>query len=180
MQGPGYNPYAPPQGIPDPYQQIPPAHQQFRAIDFEPASLGARFVADLVDRLIVFGPAAAFAMAIGVGAAVLEGDGITEETVTVLVYVGLTVGALVGGAAQIWAQSHWAQSFGKRMLGIRVLHPNGQPPTIMSIVFARNIAILALGSMCGLVSLVDSLMIFGIQRRCLHDRIANTIVVRAT
>ena len=34
-------------------------------------------------------------------------------------------------------------------------------------------------SLGGLVSLVDSLMIFGSDRRCLHDQIADTIVVNA-
>ena len=50
------------------------------------------------------------------------------------------------------------------------------------IFFARYLPVTLLGVVPfvgGLVSLVDALLIFRDDRRCLHDQIADTIVVRA-
>ncbi len=69
------------------------------------------------------------------------------------------------------------QSIGKRMLRLRVVRTDGSPASLARIVFLRNGVIVLLGSLCGVVSLVDALMIFGEERRCLHDQLADTIVV---
>jgi hypothetical protein len=37
----------------------------------------------------------------------------------------------------------------------------------------------AIAQLCGLVGLVDALMIFGDEQRCLHDYLADSIVVEA-
>ncbi|MBN1206678.1 MAG: hypothetical protein JXB05_17475 [Myxococcaceae bacterium] len=48
----------------------------------------------------------------------------------------------------------------------------------MRILVLRNLFLSILGSFCGLVGLIDALMIFGDQRRCLHGLVADTKVVK--
>jgi uncharacterized RDD family membrane protein YckC len=68
------------------------------------------------------------------------------------------------------------------MLGIRVVRRDGSHCGLARIFFARYLPVTLLGAVPfvgGLVSLVDALLIFRDDRRCLHDEIADTIVVKA-
>lgn len=73
-----------------------------------------------------------------------------------------------------------AQSFGKRALGMRIVrHRDGAPVGFVRGVLLRSIVSRVLTRlMCRLGSLIDVLVIFTSDRRCLHDYIAGTVVVR--
>lgn len=98
--------------------------------------------------------------------------------------------------------ARYGQTVGKRIVGIRVARPGGSKASLGRIFWLRNVVNDMLGGFLGgflaglvtvlmsvtsflpillgyLYPLVDTLMIFGRSRRCLHDRIANTIVVKA-
>lgn len=73
-----------------------------------------------------------------------------------------------------------AQTIGKKTLGIKIVRSNGDRIGLGRIVGMRIIPVGLLGAIPyvgGLVSLVDSLLIFNAERRCLHDMIADTIVI---
>ncbi len=75
-----------------------------------------------------------------------------------------------------------AQTIGKMLLQIRIANSEGQRPSFSRIVFLRELpgylAASTLGT--GLVyGLLDALMIFRRDRRCLHDHIAGTRVIVA-
>ncbi len=74
------------------------------------------------------------------------------------------------------------QTIGKRAIGIKVVRSDGSKASLARIFWLRNV-VNGLPSFIPIVSLiywlVDTLMIFGESRRCLHDRIADTIVVKA-
>lgn len=74
------------------------------------------------------------------------------------------------------------QSIGKRAVGIKVVRRDGSKATLGRIFWLRNV-VNNIPSLIPLLSmfywLVDTLMILGEERRCLHDRIADTIVVKA-
>jgi uncharacterized RDD family membrane protein YckC len=73
------------------------------------------------------------------------------------------------------------QSLAKMILGTRILRPDGSPVGAVHIVGLRLLLPVFIGyiPVIGwLFSLVDSLMIFRDSRRCLHDDIADTIVVK--
>src|SRR5690606_1805767 len=76
----------------------------------------------------------------------------------------------------------YGQTIGKRMLGIRVVRSDGSRATLGRIFWLRNF-VNGLPSAIPFVGnfyfFVDSLFIFGPRRQCLHDLIADTIVVRA-
>ena len=73
------------------------------------------------------------------------------------------------------------QSVGKRLLGIRIVRSTGERATLSRIIFARYVPTQAVGMVpvIGMLyALIDILFIFGDSRQCLHDRIADTIVVK--
>lgn len=74
------------------------------------------------------------------------------------------------------------QTIAKKLIGIRVARPDGTRASLGRIFWLRNVVVFVI-SVIPLVGaifvLVDILMIFGEERRCLHDRIADTIVVNA-
>ena len=89
---------------------------------------------------------------------------------------------LIGLIAWIWLTilfvSRNGQSIAKKMLGIKVVRRDGSPASLGRIFWLRNVVntVLAFVPFYGLV---DALLIFGEARQCVHDKIADTIVIKA-
>jgi uncharacterized RDD family membrane protein YckC len=95
------------------------------------------------------------------------------------------MGSLVGLSGLIvWAWltvlfvTRNGQSIGKRITQIKVVRSDGSPASLSRIFWLRNAVNIGL-SMIPLYGLVDALVIFGEPRQCLHDKIADTIVIKA-
>jgi uncharacterized RDD family membrane protein YckC len=74
------------------------------------------------------------------------------------------------------------QTIGKKLLGIKDVRTDGSRATLARIFWLRcfvNTLLTMIPVVGRLYSLVDLLMIFGPAKRCCHDYIADTIVVRA-
>jgi uncharacterized RDD family membrane protein YckC len=74
------------------------------------------------------------------------------------------------------------QTVGKSITKLRITQPDGSPVPagrLLGLRYGVGYLAASLPFVGGLYGLVDALMIFGEQRRCLHDRIAGTIVVKA-
>lgn len=72
------------------------------------------------------------------------------------------------------------QTIGKRALDIAVVRSNGEPVALSRYILLRVLVVGLFGAIPVVgrfVGLVDPLLIFGKERRCLHDLIADTIVV---
>ena len=69
------------------------------------------------------------------------------------------------------------QTLGKRILEIKVVRSDGSPASLGRIFWLRNVVNSVLG-VIPLYVLVDHLFIFGERRQCIHDLIADTIVIR--
>jgi len=89
---------------------------------------------------------------------------------------------LLGLAAWLWLTvmfvSRNGQSIGKKITGIKVVRSDGSRASVGRIIVLRNV----LNSLLGIIplyGLVDALMIFGDKRQCVHDKIADTIVIKA-
>jgi uncharacterized RDD family membrane protein YckC len=75
------------------------------------------------------------------------------------------------------------QTLGKMLVKVRIVRPDGSPAAAGRVLGLRY----GLGWLVNLVpmpvpmiyGIVDCLLVFGGARRCLHDRIADTIVVKA-
>jgi uncharacterized RDD family membrane protein YckC len=74
--------------------------------------------------------------------------------------------------------ARFGQTMAKRMLEIKVVRTDGTPASLGRIFLLRNVVNWLLG-VIPLYSLVDVLFIFGERRQCIHDRLADTIVVKA-
>lgn len=92
---------------------------------------------------------------------------------------GLSFLAFFGYQSSLIARS--GQSLGKRWTHIRIVLENGEAPgfwkgvVLRSLLFGLLRVIPGVGHVTGMV---DTLMIFRADRRCLHDRVAGTRVVQ--
>jgi uncharacterized RDD family membrane protein YckC len=74
------------------------------------------------------------------------------------------------------------QTIGKRALDIAIVRTDGSRIGVARYIFLRVVPIVLIGMVPvvgRLINLVDPLLIFSKERRCLHDLIADTIVVDA-
>jgi uncharacterized RDD family membrane protein YckC len=160
------NPYAPPQAKVIDVVDDTDEH--------ELASQGIRLGAYLIDS-ILFGFAVwlplIVALVLSFDNEVGSGAGIAW-----LVFV-------VGCVVMIWFNVIYViqngQSIAKKWLGIKVVRSDGTPASLGRIFWLRNVVNGLITSVFGLYFLVDSLLIFSDSRQCVHDRIADTIVVVA-
>jgi uncharacterized RDD family membrane protein YckC len=75
--------------------------------------------------------------------------------------------------------ARYGQTMAKRLLEIRVVRSDGSEASLGRIFWLRNVVGIFLLSVIPLYSLIDPLFIFGERRRCIHDLVADTIVVKA-
>jgi uncharacterized RDD family membrane protein YckC len=176
----------------DPYR--PPEATVVRPIDMKGLALaarGSRLVAQVINHLLL-----GLAFAPFLGALVLTGEwsatdsgGDPLDRTTIATSIGFAVSAallivLIVVQILLLRRNRW--SLGKRMLGIRIVSSDCSEVPLARLLGLRILlpsAVNAASSafLCGLplFTVVDACFIFGEQRRCLHDLIADTIVVRA-
>jgi uncharacterized RDD family membrane protein YckC len=70
------------------------------------------------------------------------------------------------------------QTIAKKWLGIKVVRTDGSQASLGRIFWLRNVVNALLG-IIPLYGLIDVLLIFSDSRQCIHDKIADTIVVVA-
>ena len=156
------NPYAPPQAVVadviDPTAEIQLADRGTR--------LGAALLDGLIIVVAVYLP---FLLSVTPG---LRGSwswiGLVVAGISFIVWLSFTVKLL----------GENGQSIGKKACKIKILRKDGSEVSISRVIIARNL----LNGLLGLIPLyafIDALFIFGNKRRCVHDYIADTIVVKA-
>ncbi|MBB5032304.1 RDD family protein [Prosthecobacter vanneervenii] len=171
---PAFNPYAAPQS-----NVISSAMSPVREL----ASLGQRLGAALLDFLVggvVVGVPYAIAMA-SMGMA----EGSHQEGLTTGAKIGFAVAGIGFLALIIYnlvLLSTKGQTIGKKWLGIRIVtHPDCQKAGFVKAVLLRgfvNGIIGAIPLLGALYSLIDICCIFRADRRCIHDMIAGTQVIK--
>jgi uncharacterized RDD family membrane protein YckC len=155
------NPYAPPIAVVQ--DVLDPAELSVLA------ERGTRLVAAIVDSIVFM----------GMVYVPLVLSFLTNRDVMPAVGLG---GALIGFAVWVWLSIRYmrsnGQSIGKKLLSIKVVRSDGSPVSLGRLIWLRNV-VNWLISIIPLYGLIDSLFIFGDSRQCLHDKIADTIVVKA-
>ena len=155
------------------------------------AERGARLLAASIDELILLGIALPMVFGAIPAIVTLVSGGTDPE----LIDTGDIVRAMLGGPGTIvtvialiawcvitaWLVAADGQSIGKRMVGIKVVRTDGSRASFARIFLLRNV-VNGLPNLLPYVGwlyqLVDPLLIYQESRQCLHDRIADTIVVR--
>jgi len=146
------------------------------------AGRGERLAAALIDGLIAMAilfPAMYFggywAMAFEAG---MRGEQVPLLTQIIWAGIGFVVFVLVQG----YPLHRTAQTWGKRVLGIRIVGLQGEQPTLIHLLTARYLPVHVVSQLPILnivANLVNVLLIFRNDRRCGHDLIAKTRVVKA-
>lgn len=163
----------------NPYQT--PKSNLMRADD--PATVlagrGQRFIAAMVDGVLSLVVMIPVMMMLGMFNYIEKG----QEPPFVLTVVAASIGFAVFVALHYMLLVRNGQTIGKKLLSIRIADLEGNKPAIGTILFKRYlpISIMGLIPVIGQVlPLIDLLFIFRKDRRCVHDLIAGTQVVRAT
>jgi uncharacterized RDD family membrane protein YckC len=89
-------------------------------------------------------------------------------------------GLVIVMAVQAWFLHSHGGTLGKKLLGMRIVRTDGSRAGFVRLFFVRAGIITVINMiplLGGLVGLVDMVLIFRDSRQCLHDNIADTIVV---
>jgi uncharacterized RDD family membrane protein YckC len=143
----------------------------------ELASRLSRLIASLVDAIVMM----VFAMPLYIILFSRYGGSLLNSTDAFRIFwIGIpSLIYFIGINSYFWATR--GQSIGKMALGIRIVQIDGERATWGRIVGLRIMPMQLIGwvpYIGGLISLVDVLFIFRSNRRCIHDEIARTKVVR--
>lgn len=136
-----------------------------------------RLAAVLVDGLIALIAAIPILMYFDVWNTALAG-----QEPGLLVYIALFVWGLVAFVLINYSLlDKRGQTVGKYLLGVAIVGLNGERKSAEHLLLRRYIPVSVatqIPGIGGLLGLIDALFIFGKSRRCIHDRIAGTQVVR--
>ena len=169
--GQGPNPYAPPRArvrdVAVSTAGLVPAERSSR--------LGAAIVDGLIFTVMVYLP---MILGTALGASIVgpveDGGGIF-----LLLMVGpLLIGFIVWTWLTLKQMSATGQSLAKKYFNIKVVLSDGSPASLGTLIWKRNVLTWIL-SIIPLYGFIEVLFIFGEKRQCLHDRMADTIVVEA-
>ena len=146
------------------------------------ASRGARLGAAMLDGLImllVLLPVMYFG---GYFAAISDAAAAGEQLSLATQFGWGVVGVVIAFAIQFIPLNASGQTWGKKVVGLRIVDMEGEQPAISVLLgkrymFANGVGLIPL--IGGIISLVNVLFIFRGDKRCLHDLVAGTQVVRA-
>jgi len=166
------NPYAPPQtlvqDVIDPTAGIQLADRSTR--------LGASILDGLILGLLVYLP-----LVIGAFPSLAAAQATGRPEVGTGLWVGVSLAAVgvIGWLCfTVKFLGENGQSIGKKACGIKLLRTDGSEVSISRVIIGRNLVNGLLG-VIPLYGFIDALFIFGNARRCVHDHLADTIVIKA-
>lgn len=179
-QNPAPNPFAPPKAAVADVAEPGAVQLAGRGV-----RLGAAILDGIFFMLIVYAPALLVGF-LTVGASAIHMRPGMPPGELLGAFAGALLAGLVGLATYAWITivlvNRNGQTLAKRALDIKVVRKDGSRASLGRIFWLRNVVnmlfqlVPLLGSLYGLI---DVLMIFSESRQCLHDRIADTIVIRA-
>jgi len=164
------NPYAPPKAA---VRDISMPGTSFVYAD-RSTRLGAALLDGIIGMLMVYAP-----MLIPVlFAAATEEPGGEPSSLYLVGFLGFVIGFAAWAFLNVKYVKANGQSIAKKILGIKVVRSDGSPASLNRIFWQRNVVNTLLGVIPA-YSIIEVLFIFGETQQCLHDKIADTIVVKA-
>lgn len=142
------------------------------------ADRGTRLVAAIIDGLAFGG--IAFLAAILIPMMAPQNGGGNEVAMGIIGVVMVLAFIAVVVVNCLWLH-RYGQTIGKRVMDIKILRSDGSPIGLGRVIGMRWLPVTLMGMipLVGyIVSLVDPLLIFREDRRCMHDMIADSIVVK--
>ena len=144
------------------------------------ANRSTRFVAAIIDGFILGIPLGIVGLILGV---IMVNMGISQGIVANLILSAFSLVLGVGFFALINGKllSEQGQTWGKKIMDIRIVKNDGSRASFQDILLKRYLPIWVLGLIPvigGLLSIVNAVLIFRENRKCLHDDIAGTKVIK--
>jgi uncharacterized RDD family membrane protein YckC len=165
------NPYAPPKAA---VRDIFAADESFVYAD-RGTRLGAAIVDTIIFMVMVYIPLVVPAALSTTPESLEAGEGFSP-----MVLAGFAFG-MIGFIVWSWLTVMYVvrngQTIGKKWLKIKVVRSDGSPASLGRIFWLRNFVNGLLG-IIPMYGLIEVLFIFGEARQCLHDKLADTIVVK--
>lgn len=177
--------HAPPPMPQDPYRNTDADVASLSAAGLDPADRALRLVAALIDGVIAMVLIVPLMFMGGFWEAAFEagrsgGFGLMPLGTTVMwAVIGFVLFVLIQG----YPLQMTGQTWGKKLLSLKIVDLQGDKPALANLLLKRYLPTHVIGQVpcVGLIYiLVDSLMIFRADQRCLHDLIAGTRVVKAS
>ena len=142
------------------------------------AGRGRRLFATLIDLVITPVVGVAIMLVTGILESA-EAYASTEQTITRLMLLAMSSYLVVNG----WLLFSRSQSLGKSLLGIMIVDNNsGEPASFWKLILLRLWALpliyLSVIPFALIIPVLDQAFIFGESRRCLHDYLCSTKVVK--
>lgn len=165
----------------NPYQSPQSPLTAHNGGDQELADRGVRLVAAIIDGIIMMAILFPLMFLGGYFDAVMDAARTGQQPY--LQQIGWGIGGLLlFFAVQYLPLSQSGQTWGKKVMKIKIVDLDGNKPDLLTLLGKRYLFQNGIGlipCLGALISLVDILMIFREDRRCLHDQIAGTRVVVA-
>jgi uncharacterized RDD family membrane protein YckC len=177
--------HAPPPMPQDPYRTPDADVASLSVAGLDPADRALRLVAVLIDWAISMVLMVPLMFMGGFWEAAFEagrsgGFGLMPLGTTVMwAVIGFVLFVLIQG----YPLQMTGQTWGKKLLSLKIVDLQGNKPSLADLLLKRYLPTHAIANLpcLGLIYvLVDSLMIFRADQRCLHDLIAGTRVVKAS
>lgn len=140
-----------------------------------------RLVAVFVDSFIFGGVVLVCMLPMLIIAGTSGADSKPSETAMAVSFSLVAIGVLALIIVNMVMLHRSGQTIAKRLLRIQILRTDGSQCSLLRIIFARWLPVGLLGAIpfIGIIfSIIDPLLIFRSDQRCLHDLIADTIVVK--
>lgn len=140
------------------------------------AGFGPRFVAAIIDSLLLTALMIPFIIAIGIFMYKMQSGGELSPLAMIVMGASYVIMTLIGLLYQLIFIGKKGATPGKKFMKLRVTFPDGQYPIGIGKAFLRMIGYM----ISGLICYIGFLMIIfdKEQHRALHDRIAGTVVIR--
>lgn len=139
----------------------------------ELASLGERLIAAIIDVVIQMAVLLAILFAMGM---------LNNSLIGVFDRVGTVVWIALAFANYVLLNGYLlqtsGQTIGKKVLSIRIVNLENELVPIHTILLLRYLPMTAIGTFFNLISFIDVLFVFRADRRCIHDFIAGTKVIK--
>lgn len=157
--------------------------QQQNTCEVEAATRLSRLGAFLLDSLLGLAPLGAILLMLP---SLLLGGGACSLFILLSLAVLVALAELI---TQIVLVVRHGQTIGKKVLGIRMITSDGDIPSVWRVIFIRWLPfvvaaavldyVFKLRGIGNVVHLADALLIFQPNRRCFHDLLADTHVIKA-
>ncbi len=159
----------------NPYQA--PGANVAESVEGALAGRGERFLAAFIDGIILLAIMMPMMFATGYFTRIQNGESTGFSALMGYAVAGFLVFLIVQG----WPLAQSAQTWGKKVLGIRIALLDGTQPAFGTLILKRYLPVHVAGSIPVLgtvLTFIDVLLIFRADRRCGHDLIAGTQVLK--